>query len=111
MGGGPGAAALPAWAPAVGAAALGVGCVSLCWAAAARPEYGGLAERWAYFAQQYSTDRVFWAFCLDAGLYSVWQAWLLGDAGAAAWHRYVPFFGLAGWLLQGTARRDGSRGD
>jgi len=94
---------LPSYAPALGGVAVAVGLFSFYWAAAARPEYGGLAERWAYFSTQLSSDRVFWAFVLDAGLYSVWQAWMLGDAGAKAWQRFVPFFGMAAWLLQGQS--------
>jgi hypothetical protein len=85
----------------VGGVAAAVGAISVAWAAAARPEYGGLAERAAYLSAQFSSDRVFWAFCLDAALYSVWQAWLLKDCGAAQWQRFLPFFGMAAWLLQG----------
>lgn len=92
---------LPSYAPALGGVAAAVGLFSLYWAAAARPEYGGLAERWTYFCTQFASDRVFWAFVLDAGLYSVWQAWVLGDAGAKSWQRFLPFFGMAAWLLQG----------
>ena len=92
---------LPWYAPAFGALAAAVGATSLVWAAAARPEYGGLAERAQFFADHAANDRVFWAFCLDGCLYSVWQQWILGAAGAAGWQRFTPFFGMAAWLMTG----------
>lgn len=95
---------LPLYAPLIGGVSLTVGVVSLIWAVIAHPDLaGGMHERWEYFRQQASSDRVFWAFCLDMLLYYVWQAWLLGDAGTkASWHRWVPFFGMVGWLLSGV---------
>ena len=87
--------------PLFGSIAGVVGVVSVVWAAAARPELGGdLSSRFTYFSDMASTDRVFWAFCVDSVLYSVWQAWLLGDAGAKTWQRFVPFFGMVGYLLE-----------
>ncbi len=57
----PGQAALklPVWAPATAAISLGVGVLSLWWAAAARPEYGGLPERWQYYLSTVASDRCF----------------------------------------------------
>ena len=93
---------LPAYAPAIGAVAGAVGAFSLGWAALARPEMAGdLADRWQYLEVLVSTSRVDWAFVVDAGLYGVWQAWLLGACGAAPAYRFVPFFGLAAWLITG----------
>lgn len=92
---------LPAYAPLFGAVGATIGVVSLVWAVAARPEYGDLLERWEFFQTMFSSNRVFWAFCLDSGLYAVWQATLLGAAGAAGGYRWVPFAGLAAWLLRG----------
>lgn len=93
---------LPAYAPAVGAVAAAVGAFSLGWAALARPEMAGdLSDRWQYLITLVSTSRVDWAFVVDAGLYGVWQAWLLGACGAAPAYRFVPFFGLAAWLITG----------
>lgn len=93
---------LPAYAPAIGAVAAAVGAFSLGWAALARPEMAGdLSERWQYLITLVSTSRVDWAFVVDAGLYGVWQAWLLGACGAAPAYRFVPFFGLAAWLITG----------
>lgn len=53
------------------------------------------------------SNRAFFAFILDAGLYSVWQAVILVDLKAAALFRYTPFFGMAGWLL--TSLKNGPR--
>jgi hypothetical protein len=92
---------LPGYAPAFGAVAAAVGAVSIGWALAARPEAGDLAARWEYFSILLATSRVDWAFAVDACLYSVWQAWLLGAAGAAPAYRFVPFFGMAAWLVAG----------
>lgn len=93
---------LPAYAPAIGALAAAVGAFSLGWAALARPEMAGdLPERWQYLVALVSTSRVDWAFVVDSGLYAVWQAWLLGACGAAPAYRFVPFFGLAAWLITG----------
>jgi len=64
-----------------------------------RPEFGGLDPRWQFAAEQFQGNRAFWAFVLDLGLYSVWQAVLMGDSGAPSKYRYIPFFGLAAWLL------------
>ena len=93
----------PEYAPVFGGIALAVGAFSLFWAAAGRPgaDYGDLADRLHFYSDMVSSNRVFWAFNVDAVLYSVWQAWLLGDLGAAAWQRFLPFFGMAAWLLEG----------
>lgn len=93
--------ALPGYAPAIGGVAAAVGLFSIGWALAARPEVGGLAERWEYLTTLLATSRVDWAFGVDASLYCVWQAWLLGACGAAPRYRFVPFFGLAAWLIAG----------
>lgn len=63
-------ALLPSFAPAVGALAAAVGAFSVGWALAARPEYGGLAERWEYLSTLLATSRVDWAFAVDSGLYA-----------------------------------------
>jgi len=94
---------LPWYAPTLGGVAVSVGVVSLVWALGGRPEYGDLADRVAYFKTQATTDRIFWAFLLDSGLYAIWQATLLGasvGSRPARWHRWVPFFGMAAWLIK-----------
>ncbi|PSC68605.1 polyketide cyclase [Micractinium conductrix] len=98
--------ALPSYAPIFGGVALAVGAVSVWWALEARPEAGDLAARWAYFSGLLASSRVDWAFGVDASLYAVWQAWLLGAAGAAPLYRFVPFFGMAAWLLRGSEQPD-----
>eukprot|EP00887_Chlorella_sp_A99_P003407 scaffold7.g3407.t1 len=104
------AAGAPAYTPALGVVALSVGLLSMWWAGFARPEYGALAERWAYAVQAVTTTRVDWAFGTDALLYSVWQYVLLGAAGAPQWQRAVPFFGMCAWALSG-GRQQGPQGD
>lgn len=99
-----GNAALPAWAPAMGALGLFIGGMSMVWAAAARPEYGDLAARWQYFLEAFNGNRVFYAFIVDSGLYAVWQSVLL--QGAAPKYRFVPFFGLAAYLMQGGGKQE-----
>ncbi|GAX72993.1 hypothetical protein CEUSTIGMA_g445.t1 [Chlamydomonas eustigma] len=88
---------LPGWAPLFGATSLTVGVISLVWAFIARPEYGDVSARLEYFLSMFNNDRVFFAFIVDAGLYSIWQSVLLH--GAAPQHRFVPFFGMATYLL------------
>lgn len=82
-----------------GGVALFISVVSLFWLFQGRPEFGGLDPRWQFAAEQFQGNRAFWAFVLDLGLYSVWQAVLMGDSGAPSKYRYIPFFGLAAWLL------------
>ena len=96
--GDPESAKLPSYAPLIGLTGAVVGVVSLVWALSIRPEYGGLAERWQYFVQQSTTNRIFFAFVLDAVFYTVWQA-LLMDKSAPRSHRFVPFLGLVAHLV------------
>ena len=71
----------------------------------ARPEYGDLAQRVAYFQASFGGDRVFYAFVLDAGLYGFWQALLMSAAGAPRKYCAVPFFGLGAWLVAGSPKK------
>lgn len=89
----------PWYSGAFGGVASIVGAVSVYWALAARPEYGGLVERWHWFTDQLGSNRVFWAFAVDSCLYAVWQSVLLEKAEAK--YRFVPFFGMASWLIWG----------
>lgn len=87
-----------------GAVGLGVGALSLYWAAAARPEVGGsLSDRWAYWQHLLADDRVTIAFVVDVALFAVWQAFLMGEVmpegDSARPLRWVPFFGLGAWLV------------
>ena len=84
---------------------LFVGGMSIAWAAFARPDLGGdFAQRANHAAQRYSSDRVFYAFVVDAGLYGFWQAWVMRDMGAPRRFCAVPFFGQAAWLLAGRPK-------
>jgi hypothetical protein len=59
-----------------------------------------LPDRLAYFNEAFSSNRVFYAFIVDAGLYAVWQAAMLSTVpGVTPAQRFVPFFGLAAHVL------------
>ncbi|KAK9826114.1 hypothetical protein WJX81_004563 [Elliptochloris bilobata] len=88
---------LPGYARALGVLGALVGAATCVWVAAARPEVGGAAERWAYFLSEFQSNRAFFAFCLDGVLYSVFQAVLMDEAPARL--RFTPFLGLACWLV------------
>ncbi len=53
--------------------------------------------RWQFFLEAFSLNRVFFAFVLDAVLYSVFQAALLKHA--PSFYRFTPFVGLVAWLI------------
>ncbi|MGA1625758.1 MAG: nuclear transport factor 2 family protein [Prochlorothrix sp.] len=85
-----------------GAIGLTVGTVSLGWFCLAHPEMGDFLERLRYFGFQFTHDRVFLAFSVDAVLLSLLQVFLLGEVGAKTPQsrlRFIPFGGLALWLL------------
>lgn len=94
---------IPYYAPVMGAIAGVVGVVSLVWAVAGRPEYGGLLERREWFVHAFTTNRVFFAFFLDTAFYTLWQIIFLEDADRK--FRFVPFAGLVAWLLAGGPRK------
>lgn len=100
----PKSAKLPGYAPVIGVTGAVIGIGSIVWALSVRPEYGGLAERWQFFVEQSFTNRVFFAFVLDAVLYSCWQALLIGK-DATKLQRFVPFAGLVSYLLQGGQKQ------
>jgi hypothetical protein len=55
-------------------------------------------RRVQYFWEAFSLNRAFFAFVLDAGLYSTFQAVLLANAPPV--YRFTPFLGLAAWLVR-----------
>jgi len=59
--------------------------------------------------QQSVSNRVFFAFVLDAVLYSVWQALLMGE-DATKPQKYIPFAGLISYLLQGGMKQKTMKG-
>lgn len=107
-GGNSASSALPSWLTRVLAVTgTGVAVVSLAWALAGRPEFGGLSERWEYAAQQAQGNRVFYAFLLDNALFGFFQILLLPHS-APPQHRYVPFLGLVAHLMSGGADGPGA---
>jgi hypothetical protein len=91
----------PAWQKLLGAGGLFIGVFSLGWLAVGRPEFGGSAERIAYFFERLSNQRVFGGFLVDLGIYWLAQALLMHGAGAPKQYYAVPFFGLGAWLTAG----------
>lgn len=55
------------------------GLYSVWWGFFARPEFGGLSERWLSLMELASTDRLMFAFCVEAVLFWVFQGWLVDD--------------------------------
>lgn len=90
---------LPSFSRLFGIISLVISAVSVYWVFQGRPDFGGFDARVGFAVEQFNGNRAFWAFVLDLGLYSVWQALLMADCGAPKKYRYVPFFGLAAWLV------------
>ena len=90
-------------ARAFGLIGLLVGTGAIAWFCFARPEFGGLAERWNYFVRKVGSDRVTIAFCVDLALFWLFQFWLMGSVienqNQQRFLRFIPFWGLAIWLL------------
>lgn len=55
------------------------GLYSVWWGFFGRSEFGGLSERWASLMTLASTDRLMFAFCVEAILFWVFQGWLVDD--------------------------------
>jgi len=85
------------------------GLYSIWWAFFGRPEFGGLTERWASFTDLVSSDRLMFAFSVEAVLYWIFQGWLVDDdmrrraavsEGVVPWiAKTVPFLGLFVYML------------
>ncbi|MEM9218072.1 MAG: nuclear transport factor 2 family protein [Cyanobacteria bacterium P01_F01_bin.150] len=82
---------------------LVVGTGAIAWFCLARPEFGGLFDRYQYFLGQLTTNRVTIAFCVDLVLFYIFQILLMGAIeaknGAGRSLRFIPFWGLALWLI------------
>lgn len=96
---------------------LGIGLLSLGWAALGREAaFGDLATRWASFLDIVGTDRLTFSFVIDLLYFWAFQGWLMDDdmlrrgatssSGSSssggpnmAVARTVPFFGLVYYLL------------
>lgn len=78
----------PSWSPLFGILALLVVAVAI-W------------QSWGLYAGLPSLllgDRVAFAFAVDASLFALLQAYVFAETSGPAW-RFVPFFGLAAWLI------------
>jgi hypothetical protein len=106
---------------ALGGFLAAVGTVSLGWAGWARADEYGVAlspERWQGFMDLLSIDRVGCSFLVDLAIFAIFQGWLVEDdmkrrsnstitTGAFSSRdqllinvaTYVPFFGLAAYLM------------
>jgi hypothetical protein len=86
------------------------GVYSLLWIFFGRPDFGGLAERWASFQDLISTDRLMFAFTVELVLFGLFQGVMVDNdlvrrgidpatskIGWAA--KLVPFFGLIAYFL------------
>eukprot|EP00667_Euglena_gracilis_P011131 EG_transcript_11361 len=81
-----------------------VGLLAVAWFFIGRPEVGGdLQARLEYLHMAVTTQRVSIAFCVDIVLFAVAQAVLIGavepEGSRKRWLRWVPFWGLAAWLI------------
>jgi len=83
-----------------GASGLIVGLLSVYWILFEDSSAGGLGDRAAYFNELMHTSRLSIAFMVDIALAAAWQAYFMKsidkDCGNLA---YVPFWGLAIWLM------------
>ncbi|MEL6777569.1 MAG: hypothetical protein AAFO06_09960 [Cyanobacteria bacterium J06597_16] len=88
---------------AFGFVGLMVGTSAVVWFCLARPEFGSVAVRVQFFLDKVARDRVTIAFCVDLALFWVFQIWLMGAVvkarQAARSLRFIPFWGLAIWLI------------
>jgi hypothetical protein len=82
---------------------LVIGIIALIWSILGRPEFGDISTRGQYFVQSLISDRMTIAFCVDLVFFTVFQAVLMGDiepqGSNKRWLRFVPFWGLAVWLI------------
>lgn len=86
-----------------------VGLISILWFFWGRPDegFGNLSDRWTFFLEYLSSDRLGYAFVWDICLYSVFQPWLIGDnlfnantrkSEVIRYLRFVPYVGLVAYL-------------
>lgn len=89
-------------ARAFGWTGLLVSGIALFWFGFVGPEFGTVAERCQYFGTQLTTSRVSVAFCVDLVFFTLFQIVLLGAVETSPqkrWLRFIPFWGLATWLI------------
>ncbi|MEB3280272.1 MAG: hypothetical protein VKK42_15265 [Lyngbya sp.] len=80
-----------------------IGTTSMVWAVVGRPEFGDIAARSEFFVQNFLSNRVTIAFCVDVVLFYIFQIILMGSLEPVGSQkrrlRFVPFWGLAIWLI------------
>ena len=101
-----------------------VGVVSIWWFFLGRPDesFGNFSDRWTFFLEYLSSDRLGYAFIWDICLYTLFQPWLIGanlsnidkeNVRIVEVLRYIPCVGLAAYLWSLTRnpnKAKGSRG-
>ncbi|MEL7035346.1 MAG: hypothetical protein AAFO04_06975 [Cyanobacteria bacterium J06592_8] len=87
----------------LGFTGLIVGTISIIWAVVGRPEFGDLTARSEFFVQNFLSNRVTIAFCIDVVLFAIFQVILMGSLESVDSPkrrlRFIPFWGLAIWLI------------
>ncbi|MGK7941401.1 MAG: nuclear transport factor 2 family protein [Crocosphaera sp.] len=82
---------------------LSIGIIAIGWLFIGRPEFGDLAQRIQYFITQLHSNRVVIAFSVDLVLFTIFQMILMGAVipknSEQRGLRFIPFFGLAIWLI------------
>jgi hypothetical protein len=78
--------------------------VAIIWFFVGRPDVGGdLTERVAFFQQIITHQRASFSYLLDSALFYMAQIILIGavdsEESSKRWLRFVPFWGLAAWLI------------
>ena len=86
-----------------------VGTGSIFWGLFARPEFGDLSTRYVSLLDLLSIDRVGSSFLVDLAIFGLFQGWLVDDdvkrrgmdpsSISVKLAKYVPFFGLAAYLV------------
>lgn len=80
-----------------------IGIIAIAWIFWDPSEFGNLAQKFQYFGEQIKSNRVTIAFCVDLILFTIFQSLLMGEIMSSdskvRWLRFVPFWGLAVWLI------------
>ena len=98
-----------------------VAVVSIWWFFLGRPDesFGNFSDRWTFFLEYLSSDRVGYAFIWDICLYTLFQPWLIGDnlsnidkenARVVEVLRYIPCVGLVAYLWSLTRNPNKTKG-
>ncbi len=82
---------------------LTVGVIAIVWLFIGRPEFGDVNQKIQYFLTQLQSSRVVIAFTVDLLLLAIFQIVLMGaiipSNSPQRPLRFIPFFGLAFWLI------------